>query len=413
MRTGRRELIRDLNRALVLNLVRERRAISRAEIARTTGLSPSTVTSITGSLLADLLLVEEGSTAASGVRAGSVGRPATMLRVDPSARHVVGVKLAPESLTATITDLDAEPLAIVTLPHGATATLDEGIELLGRAIEHLQREARVEDESPLGLGVGVPGGVDPASGAVARSPLPGWIGADLAGALEQRLNIPVLVDNDVNTLTVAEHLYGAGRGIDHLLVVTIGRGIGMGAVIDGAIARGSRGSLGEIGHIPATADGHACWCGRRGCLEAEAAEPAMVREVLGATGRLIPPEGMARAADDDERIAAILRRAGLLVGTAVGNAVTLLDPQRVVVSGEGVRLGHHYIDGIRDGVTASLLPEAEPELVFEPWGDEAWARGAASLVLRELFTPAYLRDERHPAGSRSTARGEPSSAAAL
>ena len=415
MRTGRRELIRDLNRALVLNLVRERRTISRAEIARVTGLSPSTVTTITASLLADALLVEEGPTpgrARGAERPGSVGRPATLLRVDPRARHVIGVKLAPESLTATVTDLDAEPLAMVTMPHGADATLDEIVELFDAAIAHLREEVGLDDGQPLGIGVGLPGGVDPVGGDVVRSPLPPWVNEDLAGTLEARLGVPVLIDNDVNTLTVAEHLYGSGRGIDHLLVVTIGRGIGMGAVIDGTIVRGARGALGELGHVVAVEGGHRCWCGKRGCLESEAAEPAIVRDVLATVGRLVPPEEMAAAADDDERVAAILRRAGQLVGTAVGSAMTLLDPRRVVVSGEGVRLGHHYIDGIREGIPASLLPEVEIDLVFEPWGDEAWARGAASLVLRELFTPAYLRGERHPAGSRSTSRGEPSSIAA-
>jgi predicted NBD/HSP70 family sugar kinase len=415
MRTGRRELIRDLNRALVLNLVRERRAISRADIARITGLSPSTVTSITASLLADELLVEGGpSTARGGGRdgTGSVGRPASLLRVDPQARHVVGVKLAPESLTATVTDLDAEPMAMVTLPHGPLATLDEIVELLGSAIDDLRTEAGLGHERPLGIGVGLPGGVDPDSGTVVRSPLPGWVGEDLAGTLEERLDLPVLIDNDVNTLTVVEHLYGAGRGIDHLLVVTIGRGIGMGAVIDGSIARGARGALGEIGHVTAVPDGRECWCGLRGCLEAEAAEPAIVRDVLTALDRVVPPEDMAAVAEEDERVAAILRHAGGLVGSAIGSAMTLLDPQRVVVSGEGVRLGRHYIDGIRDGIPTRPLPEAEPDLVFEPWGDEAWARGAASLVLRELFTPAHLRGERHPAGGQSKSRGEPSSTAA-
>ena len=176
MRTGGRELIRDLNRALVLNLVRERRRISRADLARITGLSPSTVTSITASLLADALLVEEGPEASKRDRSGSVGRPATLLRVDPAARHVVGVKLAPESLTATVTDLDAEPLAMVTLPHGADATLDEALNLIATALGQLMREAGLQDEEPLGIGVGMPGGIDPASGDVARSPLPEWIG---------------------------------------------------------------------------------------------------------------------------------------------------------------------------------------------------------------------------------------------
>ncbi len=412
MRTGGRELIRDLNRALVLNLVRERRRISRADLARITGLSPSTVTTITASLLADALLVEEGPEASKRDRSGSVGRPATLLRVDPAARHVVGVKLAPESLTATVTDLDAEPLAMVTLPHGADATLDEALNLIATALGQLMREAGLQDEEPLGIGIGMPGGIDPASGDVARSPLPEWIGPGLAATLEGRLRVPVLIDNDVNTLTVAEHLYGAGRGLDHLLVISIGRGIGMGAVIDGEVARGSRGALGEIGHIEAVPDGRQCWCGKRGCLEAEAAEPAIVHDVLAVIGRVVPPGEMAALAEEDVRVATILTTAGRLVGRSVGAAITMLDPQRVVVSGEGVRLGRFYLDGLRDGVLDSLLPEAEPDLVFEPWGDEAWARGAASLVLRELFTPAHLRGERHPAGSLDTARGEPSSAAA-
>lgn len=412
VRRGRRELIRDLNRALVLNLVRERRGISRADIARTTGLSPSTVTSITASLLADELLVEESPSAGKRDRAGSVGRPAMSLRVDPAARHVVGIKLAPESLTATVTDLDAEPLAMVTLPHGTHASREEATDLFAVALGRVLAEAGLASEEPIGIGIGVPGAVHPASGEVLRSPLPEWVDSDLATTLEERFGVPVLVDNDVNTLTVAEHLYGAGRGLAHLLVISIGRGIGMGAVVDGVVVRGSRGALGEIGHIEAVADGRTCWCGQRGCLEAEAAEPAIVHDVLTATERVVPPEGMATVADDDARVAEILDHAGRLVGRAIGVAVTILDPQRVVVSGEGVRLGPHYLEGLRAGVHERLAPEAEPDLVFEPWGDEAWARGAASLVLRELFTPAHLRDERHPVGSPATPRGDPSPVAA-
>lgn len=413
MRPGRRELIRDLNRALVLNLVRERRAISRADIARVTGLSPSTVTSITASLIADELLVEEGREDREHARSGVVGRPATRLRVDPAARHVVGVKLAPELLTATVTDLDAEPLAIVSLPHGAHTTIVEIADLFSTALDQLLDEAQLCGEEPLGIGIGMPGAIDPATGDVTRSPLPEWAGSGLVGTLEARLGVPVLIDNDVNTLTVAEHLYGAGRGLDHLLVVSIGRGIGMGAVIDGTIVRGVHGALGEIGHIVSVPDGRPCWCGKRGCLEAEAAEPAIVRDVLTAIDRVVPPEQLALLAEEDGRVEAILRRAGRMVGTSIGAAVRMFDPQRVVVSGEGVRLGTHYLDGIRDGVLTTLLPEGELDLVFEPWGDEAWARGAASLVLRELFTPAHLRGERHPAGHRTTSRGEPSSVAAL
>jgi predicted NBD/HSP70 family sugar kinase len=182
----------------------------------------------------------------------------------------------------------------------------------------------------------------------------------------------------------------------------------MGAVVDGVVVRGWRGALGEIGHLQAEPGDRACWCGREGCLETVASEPAIVRDVLAATGRLVTPDELADVADADGHVASILDAAGRRVGSAIATAATLLDPQRVVVSGEGVRLGHHYLDGLRHEFDERLGTEDVPDLVIEPWGDEAWARGAASLVLRELFHPAHLRDERHPTGGAVTLRGDPS-----
>ena len=168
---------------------------------------------------------------------------------------MVGIKLAPETLTATVTDLDATPLAMLTIPHATHADRSEVVELFRRAVDEVVTDAGLVADRPLGIGIGVPGLVDPRSGAVARSPLPEWVDSSLALTLEEHLGVPVLVDNDVNTLTIAEHLYGAGRGLDHLLVVSVGRGIGMGAVIDGQVARGWRGALGEIGHVVARPGG--------------------------------------------------------------------------------------------------------------------------------------------------------------
>ncbi|MFN8622915.1 MAG: ROK family transcriptional regulator [Chloroflexota bacterium] len=411
MRTGRRELIRDLNRALVLNLVRERDAISRADIARVTGLSPSTVTAITASLLADGLLVEDAGTApsATGTAAAAgtatLGRPATLLRVDPAAGYVVGIKLAVETLTATVTDLDATPLAMVSLPHGPAADREAVADLFARAVEEALAAAGVEDGLVFGVGIGVPGMVDPATGQVHGSPLPDWAEADLADLLEERLGLPVLVDNDVNTLTVAEQLFGQGRGLSHLLVITIGRGIGMGSVVNGTVHRGARGGAGEIGHIEVIPDGPLCWCGLRGCLEAVAAEPAIAREVLAATGRLAAPAEIAGLAAADPRVAAILSGAGRMVGRAMATVARVTDPQRVIVSGEGVRLGPSYLAALRAAFEERQPAEGALELVVEPWGDEAWARGAATLVLRELFHPAHLRDEGSPPASPIVAVG--------
>lgn len=391
MRAGRRELIRDINRTLVLNLVRERGVASRADLSRVTGLSPSTITAITSSLLADGFLLDDGSTTPTTGPA-AVGRPATNLRVNSSAGHVVGIKVTPDHLAATITDLAATPLASVSV--GRPRAGDESAVAAGFAdlVEWCLREAGVRRDTLLGLGIGVPGMVDPRSGRVTASPLADWGHLDLVDVLRSGLALPVHIDNDVNTLTVAEQLFGAGRGLTDFVVVTVGVGIGMGIVDHGNIQRGAHGGAGELGHVLAVPDGPDCWCGRRGCLETVAAEPAIVRDVLARTGRLVRPTEIAAAAAADPEIAGILDRAGRYVGRAIASATMILDPSRVIVSGEGVRLGEHYLAALRAGLAERATKEVSTEVVIEQWGDEAWARGAATLVLRELFHPAHLRD---------------------
>ena len=396
MRTGHRDLLRDLNRTLVLNLVRERDGLSRAAIARESGLSASTVTAITASLIADGYLLEDGQPAAPGTTGTGIGRPATTLRVDPTAGHVIGIKVSADKLVATVTDLAATPLGIATVPRGHESDPEAIGALFERAVADVLEAAHVERERLLGIGIGVPGMVQPASGRVADSPLLEWAHLDLIGLLEARLGLSVLLDNDVNTLTIAEQLFGSGRGLAHVLVVTIGRGIGMGLVINGLVHRGAHGGGGEIGHVEVVRNGPDCWCGRRGCLEAVAAEPAVIREILASTGRLVQAEDVSALADREPAVAEILDRAGGHVGRAVANVATVFDPERIVISGEGVRLGEHYLAALRQELAERDRKEVPTDIVIEPWGDEAWARGAATLVLRELFHPAHLRDEATP-----------------
>lgn len=408
MRTGRRELLRDLNRTLVLNLVRERDGLSRAAVARISGLSPSTVTAITASLIDDGYLLEDTEPSAQIPDSPTViGRPATILRVDPDAGFVIGIKVAPDTLTAAVTDLAASPRAIVTVPRGAESTLVEVGDLVVGAMTQALDAAGVDRRRVVGVGVGVPGLVDPETGRVADSPLLGWGHLDVIDLLGDRLGVPVLLDNDVNTLTIAEQLFGAGRGLAHFLVVTVGRGIGMGVVINGLVHRGASGGAGEVGHVQVVPSGPDCWCGRRGCLEAVAAEPAIVREVLAATGHLVHPSEVAALAERQPEVAEIIERAGRHVGRVIAAMAMVLDPQRIVISGEGVRLGQHYVSAIRNELEEREQKEEPTDVVIEPWGDEAWARGAASLVLRELFQPAHLRDEAMSMPS-STERVSPS-----
>ena len=401
MRAGRRELIRDLNRALVLNLVRDGDGLSRADVARVSGLSPSTVTAITASLLDDGYLLEDDPAPSDATVKGSVGRPGTTLRVHPAAGHAIGIKVSRDSLTAAVTDLSAALLGMATVPRGTANDAGAVGDLFESVVGEALRAAGVGRDRLVGIGVGVPGSVDPDTRRVADSPLLEWAHLDLVSLLRDRLGLPVLLDNDVNTLTVAQQLFGAGRGLPHFLVVTIGRGIGMGVVVNGVVHRGSRGGAGEIGHVQALPNGPDCWCGRRGCLEAVAAEPALVREIVASTGRLVQPAEIAAFADRDPDVAEILARAGRHVGRSVAAITTVLDPQRVVISGEGVRLGDHFLAAVRAELIEREQKEVPTEIVIEPWGDEAWARGAATLVLREVFHPAHLRDEETATSARS------------
>ena len=390
MRTGRPDLIRDLNRSLVLNLVRERGTLSRAELARASGLSPSTVTDITALLLREGFLLEGDAAEEDPRPTGILGRPGIGLRVNPAAGVVIGAKVAADTVTFALSDLAGQTLSLESRGHSSRATVGETVRFLAAAVDDMS--AIVPAGSRLhGIGLGVPGIVDPQTRRLRHSPLLGWGEDDIAGELERLTGIPVHIDNDVNTLTIAEHLFGAGRGQMNFVVVTIGRGIGMGAVVNGLLYRGANGGAGELGHIAVEQAGdRECWCGRTACLETIAAEPALVRDVLSATSRLSPAEELAASADP--AVGEILARAGAQVGRAVGNVVMTFDPRLVVISGEGVRLGRAFLAPLEAGVgRAATRGDSAVQVVIEPWGDEAWARGAASLALRELFHPAHLR----------------------
>lgn len=409
MRAGTPDLIRDLNRTLVLNLLREREGLSRADLARASRLSPSTVTSIMADLIRDGYVLENPASG-GGRKRRAIGRPATALRVNPNAGYVVGVKLAAETVTAALTDLAGEPITFYTAPRRSLPAEETARSVADAVRAVMDRGGRPADRL-LGVGVGLPGIVDPDTGVVDRSPLPELNGLNIARLLAGSVRVPVHVDNDVNTLTIAEHLFGAGRGLRHLVVVSIGRGIGMGLIVNGTLYRGGVGGAGELGHITIDPAGSGCWCGRRGCLETVATEGALAAAVAAETGQHIAPEVLAGAAQSDDRIGRLLQRAGTELGRAVRNVIGVLDPERVVVSGEGVRLGNQYLEAMRSQILeGGAKGTGSTDITIEPWGDEAWARGAASLVLGELFHPAHLPQ---PQALRRGTRAEPMSESAV
>jgi predicted NBD/HSP70 family sugar kinase len=212
----------------------------------------------------------------------------------------------------------------------------------------------------------------------------------LARLLEERLQVPVYVDNDVNTLAVSERLYGRGRDAEHFLTVTIGRGVGLGIVAGGDIYRGFRGGAGEFGHTTAVADGPLCSCGKRGCLETLVADPALVAQARRAR-ILTKAEGIDRLREladaGDTKARGILERAAATLGRAVADLANVLSPELVLVSGEGTQAWPHLAEPFAASFNAALFsPLRGIRLEVDPWDDAKWAVGAATLVLRASFT---------------------------
>jgi predicted NBD/HSP70 family sugar kinase len=368
----------------IVALLGTRGPTSRTAIARDLGLSPATVTQVTKDLIARGLVEELESVPSNG------GRPARLLGLTGQAGVALGAKVTADHVAVVTVELDGTVRSSGSHDFDPSAT--DALDRLGQI---LTSEVAALDSHLLGVGVGVPGSVDDQASGIVDAPTLGWRAAQVGPVLRQAIGTPVLVDNDVNTLAAAERLYGIGREHSSYLVITIGRGIGCGIVVDGTIYRGANGGAGEIGHIPvwaSTADQPSCTCGSTGCLEAYIGADGLLRTarsrgVLDRDGTLA--ELLQAATTGDGRARAIYAEAGDLLGRALAGVIHTVDPEVVVLLGEGVDGWEFWQTGFEPSFRRSLLPARKGVAVaVEPWTEDQWARGAASLVLASPFDSA-------------------------
>jgi N-acetylglucosamine repressor len=385
--TGNRELIRAINRSHVLNAIKTHAPIGRADIARQTGLSPATVTSISAKLISQNLVLEKSAGDSSG------GRPPILLVINPKGGYVVGIKLTETHAVCALTDLEALVIAKSSMPlsgHDPAQVVED----LAAMVLTIIRERRIAKKQLLGVGVGLAGIVDAENGILRQSPIYGWDNVPLRSMLQSKLHIPVYIENDVNTLTLTEKWFGHGQGVDHFLTVTVGRGIGLGIVANGQFYRGQTGGAGEFGHTTVNPDGPLCDCGKHGCLEAYVGDPGLIRSAQEsfASGKLSASvqnldELLSLAQTGDAAAIQIFDQAGRILGIGIANLINLFNPKKIIISGEGTREGDFLFVPMKESIQQNTMPGLfDPNVVqIAPWGDDAWARGAAGLVLREVF----------------------------
>lgn len=387
----------------VLDAVRRGAASTRPEIIRRTGLGRGVIVQRVEELISHGLLVETGLGPSSG------GRAPRTIRFNANAGHILVADLGATSIGVGIADLSGQLVELYEEP----ADVSDGPDAILGRVDELFAELRSKSDDTRGdlwgIGIGVPGPVEFATGRPASPPImPGWDAYPVRERFRARHSVPVWVDNDVNLMALGEYRAGVARGHDAAVFIKVGTGIGAGIIIEGKLHRGARGCAGDVGHIQVTDDPSVvCRCGKIGCLEALAGGAALARDgtraaldghsrrlsrLLAENGKIEATEVAWAAAHGDAVSRELIATAGRRIGLMVATLVNALNPSVVIIGGGVSGIGDALIASVRETVYGRSLPLATRDLgiVRSGLNDEAGRIGAASIVCDELFSRARI-----------------------
>jgi predicted NBD/HSP70 family sugar kinase len=382
--TGSLEGLREFNRLRVVDALRERTVASRGELARLTGLSRTTVTAVLSDLERVGLVVQRDDAVPAATESRK-GRPPRRFALDASAGAAVGVDFDHGGVRVAVADLSSRVLGERELALDVDRDATDALDAAAAMVVEVLAETGVARGQLVGAGMGLPGPIDSQTGTVGTSVLlPGWVGLRPAQEMATRLGIHVHVDNDANLGALAELLFGAARGLRHVIYVKVSGGIGAALVLDGRVYRGSAGKAGELGHVEVQADGAICRCGNRGCLETVASAPVLVGLLRAVHGpRLTLGDVLALVRGGDLGAQRVVADAGRAIGRLLGDSCNVLNPEAIVVGGELTAAGETFLDGIREAIDRRALPTAGTAVDVRPaiLGDRAGVLGALALVI--------------------------------
>lgn len=379
-------LMRELNQALILNLVRQEGQISRAEIAKRTNLSRSTVSNIVNELIEQNRIIEIQKGESRG------GRRPILVELNYRSRCAIGIEIATTFLNLVVTDLNAvilyqylEPFDIAIGPEAAVVRVQQ-------LVKHGLVAAGVDQSQVAGVGVGIPGPLAYETGQTIAPPImPGWHGVALREEFSAALPFNVLIDNDANLGALAEYRWGAAQGIRNVAYIYLGTtGIGAGLVLNGAIYRGEIGSAGEIGHLTIDEGGPLCNCGSYGCLEAVAGVPHILRSASALGNREAPTldDVLSLARDGHREARNLFVTAGTHLGIAIAGLLNLYNPGLVILGGPLATAGDMLLETVRATARRRALSITleHCEITTSTLGTNAVALGAASQIIQTVFS---------------------------
>jgi predicted NBD/HSP70 family sugar kinase/biotin operon repressor len=370
------------SRERVVELLRTRGALTRADLARLLNVSRATVSTVVAALQADGLLVESG---AGGGAQQRRGRPGSLLTLNPSAGAVVGVDFGHTHVRVIVADLAhtvlTEQIRALERDHDARDALRIAVSLTRQALA----AAEVSRGKVIGVGVGVPGPVNTRTGAIGSSSIaPSWVGLRPAVELGALLGLPVTVDNVGNLGALAEVTWGAGRGAQVAVYIKLDAGVGAGFVLGGRLFRGACGTAAEFGHMTVDPAGQICRCGNRGCLETYVSVPALLDQVRSRYGSELGAQDLVRSAlGGDRACVRVLTDAGQRIGAAVAIICNLVNPDRVIIGGELSAAYDILLPSLRIALERDALPFAAAHVTVckGQLGERAVALGSVATVL--------------------------------
>jgi predicted NBD/HSP70 family sugar kinase len=392
---GDGSLLRKVNQSAILELIREQGPISRSEIARLLRISPATVTRIVTELLQKQVIQERGA------RLAPFGRRPILLEFNPRASLIIGVYVH-RSMIGAISDLNGEILRRMVQP---AEPGEAGIQQLIALVRTLYDMAREYELPVRGVGIGAPSIVRYREGVVAWAPSLGWRNVPLKALLEQALSLPVFVENEVNLIALGESWRGAGRDVDNLVCISLGAGIGAGIVLSGFLYRGAHCAAGEIGYLlPGTQylghsyEGFGCLEGiagstgivQRAQAQLAAGQPSVLREWLEKEEAQLTAEMVLLAARRGDGCALqVVDEIADYLALAVASISCVLDPHRIILSGDLVEFADMFVERITARLNGAL--PSIPELVVSQLGTDAAVLGALAMALFETDEGVFVQ----------------------
>jgi predicted NBD/HSP70 family sugar kinase len=368
---------REHNERLVLATIYDAGRISRADVARLTGLTRTTVSDVMDGLLESGLCREVGRGPSTG------GKAPILIEVPETARLLVGVDLGDRLFTAATVDLRGEIIDRVDMP----SEDEDGQVALDLALKLIDEVLHGPAAGPiLGIGIGAPGLVDTRTGTVIQAVKRDWRQLPLGAIVAQRFGLPVHVANDSQAAGLAEHVFGTVRG-PNLITVKVGQGIGAGLVLNGELFEGDGWGAGEIGHTVLDPKGELCRCGRRGCLETVASSRAVLARLASIYGRPVSlEEALRESKSADSPVRGVVVEAGCQLGAALAGLVGTLHVRRIVLAGTMAAFGDPWLDAVANSVADHALAALVEDTTFELGRmDDIVVLGASALLMtREL-----------------------------